>query len=125
VRRQDAGSHDRLSQRFSGFRDVKGRQAANDRESLLYFRGIADGSFVDDDLGDRTLKLAASIRPPFLCRLLVPRDNYVTTGTCDQIADERCFQVDRFHADPSRGQGRRLRLEKASKKRRTPRGRGK
>ena len=32
-------------------------------------------------------------------RLLVPRDNYVATGASDQVADERCFQVDRFHAD--------------------------
>jgi len=42
VRWKDAGSQDSPSQRFSGFRDIKGRQVANDRKSLLYFRGIAD-----------------------------------------------------------------------------------
>ena len=68
----------------------------------MHFRWIADGGFVDDDLGDRALKLAPSIRPPFLRGLLVPRDNYVTTGTSDQVADERCFQVDRFHVEPVR-----------------------
>src|SRR4051812_13508029 len=101
VRRKDAGSHDSPSQRFSGFRDLKGRQAADDRESLLYFRWIADGGFVNDDLGDRALKLATSIRPPFLRGLLVARDNYVTTGTSHQVADERRFQVNRFHAHSS------------------------
>src|SRR5436305_1278901 len=38
-----------------------------------------------------------SIRPPSLCGLLAPRDNHVTTWMSDQVADERCFQVDRFH----------------------------
>jgi len=32
------------------------------------------------------------------------RDKQVTTWTSDQVADERRFQVHRFHADPSRGQ---------------------
>src|SRR4051812_7441586 len=97
VQRKDAGSHDGLRQGLGVLRDIKGRQASDDRESLLYFRGIADRGFVNDDLGDRALKLATSIRPPFLCGVLMPRDNYVTTGTSHQVADERCFQVDRFH----------------------------
>ena len=102
VLRKHPSSHDSPSQRFSGFRDIKGRQAADDRESLLHLRWIADRGFVDDDLRDRALKLATPIRPPFLCRLLVARDNYVMAGTSDQVADERSFQLDRFHADPSR-----------------------
>jgi hypothetical protein len=64
VRRKDASSHDSPSQRFSGFRDIKGRQAAEDRESLLYLRGIPGRGFVNDDLGDAVLKLAPAIRPP-------------------------------------------------------------
>jgi hypothetical protein len=39
---QDAGSHDGLRQRFGVCRDLKGRQAADDRKSLLHFSGIAD-----------------------------------------------------------------------------------
>jgi hypothetical protein len=39
VRRKDASRHDCPSQRFSGFLGIKRRQAADDGESLLYFRG--------------------------------------------------------------------------------------
>ena len=69
----------------------------------LEFRDTVRG-FVNDDLGDRALKLAASIRPPVLSGLLVPRDNHVTTGTSDQVANECCFQINRFHAFPLCGQ---------------------
>ena len=47
-----------LRQRLGVFRDLQGRHVADDRESFLHLRGIADGGFVDDDLGDAALKLA-------------------------------------------------------------------
>jgi hypothetical protein len=75
----------------------RGRHAADDRESLLYLRGIPDYGFVNDGLGDQALNLAMSICPPFLCGLLVPRNNYITTGTSDLVADKRCFQADGLH----------------------------
>jgi hypothetical protein len=103
MRRKYASCHDGLGQRFGVLRDFESRQAANDCESLLNLRWITRRGFVDDDLGDAILKLAPSIRPPLLRRLLVRSDKQVTTGTSDQVADERCFQVHRFHADPSRG----------------------
>ncbi len=65
--------------------------------------------FVDDDLRNRALKFVTPICPPFLCGLLMPRDYHVTTGTSDQVADKRCFQVHRFHASPQSDQ-RKLRL---------------
>src|SRR5438132_1812143 len=109
VRRKDTSSHDGLRQRIGVIGDRQSRQPFDDREPLLNFRRIADRGLVDDDLGDRAVKLATSIRPPFLCGLLVACDNYVATGTSDQVADERRFQVDRFHTDPSR-RLRKLRL---------------
>ena len=93
-------SHDGGRQGLCVFRHLKGRQAGNDCEPLLHLRGIADGGFVDDDLGHRAVKLASPICPPILGGLLVPRDNHIATRTSDQVADERSFQVHRFHADP-------------------------
>src|SRR5712692_1259354 len=101
VRRKNTSSHDGLRQRIGVIGDRQSRQPADDCEPLLNFRRIADRGLIDDDLGDRTLKLAPSIRPPVLGGLLVPRDNHVATWTSNQVADERGFQVDRFHADPS------------------------
>ena len=93
VLRQYAGSHYGLGQQFGVLRDLKNRQTSKDCESLLHLRCIAGRGFVDDDLGDAVLKLAPSICPPFLGRLLVRSDEQATTGASDQIADERRFQV--------------------------------
>ena len=42
VWRKDAGSHDGLRQRLGVLRDLKGRQATDDCEPLLYLRRIAE-----------------------------------------------------------------------------------
>src|SRR5438876_5005933 len=44
----------------------------------------------------RAVKLAASIRPPVLGGLLVPRDNNVTTGTSDQV-DRKSTRLNSSH----------------------------
>jgi hypothetical protein len=74
LRRKDPGSHDSLSQRGGVRRDIKSRQATDDCESHLYLCRIADRGFVDNDLGNRALKLAMAIRPPLLGDLLVAGD---------------------------------------------------
>src|SRR6266581_4407650 len=86
VRRKDTSSHDGLGQRIGVIGDRQSRQPADDREPLLYLRGIADRGFVNDDLGNRALKPAPPVGPPFLRGLLVPRDNDITTGSSDQVA---------------------------------------
>ncbi len=102
LRRKDPRSHDGWRQRIGFISDCQIRQPADDREPLLNFRRIADRDLVDDDLGDRALKLATSIRPPVLCGLLVPSDDHVAAWTSNQIADECGLQVHRFHAHPLR-----------------------
>ncbi len=98
MRRKDAGSHDSLGQGRGVRRDIKSRQAADDCESLLDLCGVADRSFVDNQLSNPALKLAMPIRPPFLGDPLMAGDNQVTAGTSDQIGNKRSFQVYRFHA---------------------------
>jgi hypothetical protein len=61
------------------------------------FRWIAARGFVHDKLGNRTLELAPSIGPPFLCRLLMRRDQQVSARLSHEITDERCFKVNGFH----------------------------
>lgn len=51
VRRQNACGHDGLCQRFGVFRDIYGRQTADERQSFLDFRGIAKRSLINDNLG--------------------------------------------------------------------------
>jgi hypothetical protein len=97
VRREDSSRQNRLRQRFSFDRHLKTRQTADDRKPLLHFRGIASGGLVDHDLGDRALEHASSIRLPLLRGLLVSRDNHVSAGPSDQVADDGGFQVHRFH----------------------------
>src|SRR3982750_3726556 len=83
------------------FRDIDGRQPAEDPQSFLDFGGVANRCLIDYNLRNRTREMASSIVPPFVCGLLMPRDNYIPTGPRDQVADKRSFQIDGFHADPS------------------------
>ena len=104
VRRKDTSGHDSFRQRLGVIGDCQSREPADDREAFFYFRWVAGGGFVDDDLRDRAIKLTPPIRPPlFLRGLLVAGHNHVTAWTSDQVADERRFQVDRFHGDLSFG----------------------
>src|ERR1043166_9445771 len=101
VGRKNPGSHDGPGSPPRVLRGLKGRQATDDCQSFLYFRWIADRGLINNHLRDRAFELAAPIRPPFLRGPLVPGDNYVTTWAGDQVANERRFQINRFHALPS------------------------
>lgn len=66
VRRKDPRRDDGPSQRFRVFCDFQSGEAADDRQAFLNLGRVAERGLVDDDLGNRALKLAPSIRPPFL-----------------------------------------------------------
>jgi len=59
----------------------------------LYFSRIAKRSLIDDDLRDEAFELAAPVFPLILRDLLMPSDDYIATGPCGQIADERRFEI--------------------------------
>ena len=95
--RKYAGIQDRFCQILGIRRGRQHIERFDDLEPLVDLGLVADRDFVDDNRRNNTPKLVSTQLPPLPRQLLMCRDDQIARGDRNEVADERGFEIDRFH----------------------------